>query len=275
MKLAFGLLPLSVITVATTFTTSEEPSVSTPVEPALVVAAPVAEAPAVATPVASSPSSSLLAPQFFGFDECCRVSDSITSNFNGTKIPAGSYLWLNAVVDITGITDTTTIVRLCDGDVVCNIGGADYYVELPQARIVVSDLVNTATTDFDCDKRIWTTLVPKGYTGNVFLTGALLSIKKGLPGGLNPVTWNVTFCSDHCGLSFQWKWAAAVYDCGTDCEDGLGVKPVDGDKFSQFLNSDHAGTPEYIKDCVIGGARGGGGSNYTGSYSGTSTAKCE
>ena len=85
----------------------------------------------------------------------------------------------------------------------------------------------------------------------------------------------MTFCSDHCGLSFQWKWAAAVYDCGTDCENDLGVKPVDGDKFSQFLNSDHAGTPEYIKDCVIGGARGGGGSNYTGSYSGTSTAKCE
>jgi hypothetical protein len=34
-------------------------------------------------------------------------------------------------------------------------------------------------------------------------------------------------------------------------------------------NSDHAGTPENFKPFVIGGARGGGGSNYTGLYSGT------
>src|SRR5439155_361606 len=34
-------------------------------------------------------------------------------------------------------------------------------------------------------------------------------------------------------------------------------------------NSDHAGTPEAFKPYVIGGARGGGGSNYTGSLSGT------
>ena len=38
---------------------------------------------------------------------------------------------------------------------------------------------------------------------------------------------------------------------------------------SDFPNSYHAGTPEYRKDYVIGGARGGGGSNYTGSLSGT------
>ena len=31
----------------------------------------------------------------------------------------------------------------------------------------------------------------------------------------------------------------------------------------------HAGTPVAIEDYVIGGARGGGGSNYTGSWSGT------
>ncbi len=49
----------------------------------------------------------------------------------------------------------------------------------------------------------------------------------------------------------------------------LGVKPVDDNKASQNKNSDHAGTPENFKSFVIGGARGGGGSNFTGSYSGT------
>ena len=43
---------------------------------------------------------------------------------------------------------------------------------------------------------------------------------------------------------------------------------MDDNKASQYKNADHAGTLENFKSFVIGGARGGGGSNYTGSYSG-------
>jgi len=38
---------------------------------------------------------------------------------------------------------------------------------------------------------------------------------------------------------------------------------------SIYKNSDHAGTPENFKTFVVGGATGGGGSNFTGSYSAT------
>lgn len=41
-----------------------------------------------------------------------------------------------------------------------------------------------------------------------------------------------------------------------------------------FPNSDHAGTPECWKSFVVGGAHGGGGSTFTGSYSGTLTERC-
>jgi hypothetical protein len=49
----------------------------------------------------------------------------------------------------------------------------------------------------------------------------------------------------------------------------VGAKPVDANNLSIYHNSDHAGTPENFKNCVTGGARGGGGSNWTGSYSAT------
>jgi hypothetical protein len=49
---------------------------------------------------------------------------------------------------------------------------------------------------------------------------------------------------------------------------------VDDKNASQYNNSDQAGTPENFKQFVIGGARGGGGSNYTGSYSGTAAVNC-
>jgi hypothetical protein len=79
--------------------------------------------------------------------------------------------------------------------------------------------------------------------------------------------------SSSTGVSVQWKWAAAVYPAShfsTD-DNALGVKPVDDNTNSQYKNSDHAGTPENYKSYVIGGATGGGGSNYTGGYSGTAS----
>jgi hypothetical protein len=59
-----------------------------------------------------------------------------------------------------------------------------------------------------------------------------------------------------------------VYSNLGDDLDGLGVKPVDDNHVSSYLNSDHAGTPESFKPLVVPGARGGGGSNYTGGLSG-------
>jgi hypothetical protein len=70
-------------------------------------------------------------------------------------------------------------------------------------------------------------------------------------------------------VGLNWKWAAAVYTSFNSDYNALGVKPVDDNKASQYKNSDHAGTPENYKQFVTGGARGGGGSNYTGSLSGT------
>ena len=52
----------------------------------------------------------------------------------------------------------------------------------------------------------------------------------------------------------------------------LGVKPTHTNA-CLYNNSDHAGTPENKKSFLVGGAAGGGGSNYTGSWSSTSGLK--
>ncbi len=80
--------------------------------------------------------------------------------------------------------------------------------------------------------------------------------------------------TDASGVTFSWQWAAAVYTRFDTDPDALGVKPVDDNKASVYHNSDHAGTPENFRSFVVGGARGGGGSNFTGSYSGTKSAAC-
>ncbi len=87
--------------------------------------------------------------------------------------------------------------------------------------------------------------------------------------------WSGQLSSDTAGVTINWQWAAAVYDAFGADYSSLEVKPTDDTKASVFQNSDHAGTPEAFKSYVIGGATGGGGSNFTGSYSGTLSHVCQ
>ena len=121
----------------------------------------------------------------------------------------------------------------------------------------------------------WETVVPSsGLSGNDFVSGLAFEVPFDFPGGINPVIWSGTFSSDTPGVSINWQWAAAVYTMFSTDYNLLGVKPVDDNMGSVYLNSDHAGTPENFKTFVTGGARGGGGSNFTGSLSATAGVSC-
>src|SRR5207253_1806151 len=124
-----------------------------------------------------------------------------------------------------------------------------------------------ASTYFDTASNTWVTTLPSsGLAGNVFVAGLTFPVASGgLPGGIRNVTWSGAFqTSASSGVTLQWQWAAAVYTKFSTDYNALGVKPVDDNKASVYQNSDHAGTPENFKAYVIGGATGGGGSNYTG-----------
>ena len=95
----------------------------------------------------------------------------------------------------------------------------------------------------------------------------------GLQAGINPVRWQGTFSTDRPGITLSWKWGAAVYTQFSSDYDALGVKPIGGNLACLYPNADHAGTPERFKTFVTGGARGGGGSNFTGSWSGTANVQ--
>ena len=189
---------------------------------------------------------------------------SIASNFNGTAVGAGNYIWFNSVLDVSGLGSSPVTIRFFNQKVT----SASFTLTVPDAVVTFDPLATTATTTFSGGQ--WVTHVPSsGLAGNTFLSGLAYQLPGNLPGGLNPVTWSGTFVSDTAGVQVKWKWAAAAYSHFSSNYNLLGVKPVDDNHASQYQNSDHAGTPENFKAYVIGGARGGGGSNYTGSYSGT------
>jgi hypothetical protein len=177
------------------------------------------------------------------------------------------------VFNLPGFPQKTALtLRVDSATLTFTAGTRPYTVTVPNAVITISPAATSATTSFSTAGNEWVTTVPaSGLAGNIFLNGVVLPVTTTLPGGVQNVTWHARITSATPNVTVNWKWAAAVYPSGHFSTDDtvLGVKPVDDTRASQYQNSDHAGTSESFKAYVIAGGTGGGGSNYTGSYSGT------
>jgi hypothetical protein len=115
------------------------------------------------------------------------------------------------------------------------------------------------------------TTVPVSGSDEIFLSGLSYPVPaSGLPGSINPVDWTESFSSNTSGVSIQWKWGAAVFSSFSTDYNSLGVKPTHQNA-CLYNHGDHAGSPENFPQAV-GGARGGGAANTTGSWSGTLSA---
>ena len=208
----------------------------------------------------------------------CPSSANI-SNFNGTPIQPGSFIWFNANFTASGIPSTGATIFFTASTITFT-ADQPYTVNVPNAQITFSPNVVCASTSFDTATNTWMTTVPLAGSDEVFLSGVTFLVPASFAQAngrvQGPVTWQGTFTSDTAGISVAWKWGAAVYRAFSLDYNVLGVKPTHTHA-CLYNNSDHAATPEGIdpasgqpfKDFVAGGARGGGGSNWTGSWSGT------
>jgi hypothetical protein len=194
---------------------------------------------------------------------------AIQSNFNGTPIQAGTTLWFNSVFKVNGLGTSPVTFRFTGQTISLTANGANVTLSVPDSVVTFSPSATAATTTFDPSSNAWVTTLPFHFSGNGFLGGLAFPVTSALPGGIQRVDWQGQLTSDTAGVTVNWQWAAAVYTRFTTNYSALQVKPVDDNQVSQYQNSDHAGTPEAFKASVTGGATGGGGSNFTGSYSAT------
>jgi hypothetical protein len=197
---------------------------------------------------------------------------AVQTNFNGTAIPAGSKVWFSSVLKVNGLGSQPVTLRFSNQTISYSVNGTPFTLDAPNSVLSFSPGA-TATTKFDQATNNWITTLPFQFSGNGYLGGVELSLPNGLPGGIKNVTWQGQFSSDTAGVGVNWQWAAAVYTNFSTEYNALSVKPVDDNHVSLYQNSDHAGTPEAYTSFVIGGATGGGGSNFTGSLSPTVSIK--
>ena len=203
----------------------------------------------------------------------CVINGSITSTFNSTSIPAGRYIWFSSVFDrgsFSNITGTVTFT-ITNSVITFTANSQQYTLNVPNSRIRFDAAVTSATTQFV--NGVWETVVPRSYSSYVFMGGLAYQVPTNLPGNISNVRWTAKITIDKAGLSLTWRWAAAVYTSFA-AHTGLNIKPKNGNTQNPYNNNDNAGTPENFKSSLVSGAKGTGGTNYTGSYSSTSTATC-
>ncbi len=208
----------------------------------------------------------------------CQASATNSSNFNGTSVPAGTYIWFNANFKANGVPSSGVTINFTNGNISFTAGGISHSLAVPKAQITFSPSATCSSTTFDSATDTWITTVPVSGDDEIFLTGLAWPVPSGgLASGANPVNFTGTYSSttDAPGLSIQMVWSAAAYSTFTTNYNALQVKAGHQTACGQ-TNGYHAGTPEGVdstntpwKDYLVGGPRGGGGSNFTGSWSGT------
>jgi hypothetical protein len=205
------------------------------------------------------------------------ATSSIASNFNGTSIPLNNWLWFNSHVSNLPAVGQTYHVYVVNASVTIQDGANSHVIAIPDATMTFSPFAPDPVFAGSASGTWATTYGDRNYVavlaaGNEpFISGVGYQWNQAFdPAGANPVTWKADFFTDSALAAAQgisWQWSAAVYTSFSSDISQVNATALDGAAgFSQ------SGSPAGFSTFVTGGARGGGGSNFTGSNSGTGTA---
>jgi hypothetical protein len=247
----------------------------------------VAALAAVLVPLASVAAVSPAAAQYCPSGGCgpsCTIpatSETISStSWNQFNVPMGTepVVWVHAQFKPGGIpTTTTTTVQFIGVSFVLN--GISY--PMPNGTVIFDPAApSTSTTTFTgtpgTSSALWTTTVnPNNISDENFFFGAAIPVAfdPNITGGGQATIQFTTQTSD-TGLSFSWQWSAAVYTYWPQDWNAALIQPYHG---HGLTGSQHADTPDntQIQKSLVQGPRGGGGSNFTGSWSATGQGACQ
>jgi hypothetical protein len=196
------------------------------------------------------------------------------TSWNKFNVPFGKapVAWVHAQFKPTGVSTTTSSTVQFTG-VSFVLNGISY----PMPNGVVNFDPNapyTSTTTFSgtpgTPSALWTTTInPNFISDENFFVGAAIQVDQAVAGG-GKATIRFTTQTDDTDLSFSWQWSAAVYTYWPPDWNLAKIQPYHG-------NGLHADTPNntQVQKSLIQGPRGGGGSNFTGSWSATGHGACQ
>jgi len=222
---------------------------------------------------------------------CSTGPQSLAYNVSERSNNASEIVWFNSHFKLQGnVPSTDFTVNVTNQSI--TFGPST--LPVPDAVIAFTSSVTCASTSFNTTTNEWETFIPLSYATHadeVFSAGLAHILPSSFPQNVSNVTWHATFTSPTASsLQFQFQYGAANYLSSDDKGDvfpltstgqpdynAMMIDPVhNAPTCGGYNNGDHAGTPENqeVKNLVTGGGSGGGGSNWTGSWSSTQTYVC-
>lgn len=221
---------------------------------------------------------------------CATGSQSLSYNVSEQSRNASEIVWFNSHFRLQGNVPSTDFTVTATNQTI-TFGPSTLTV--PNAVITFTSSVSCASTSFNTSTNEWETFIPLSFATHadeIFSAGLAYELPASFPRNVNNVTWHVTFTSSAPSLQFQFQYGAANYLSRNDKGDvfpmtasnqpdynAMMIDPVhNAPTCNGYSSGNHAGTPENqeVKDLVTGGGSGGGGSNWTGSWSSTPTYVC-
>jgi hypothetical protein len=176
-------------------------------------------------------------------------------------------VWTHAHISNPKNVPTNTITTVDFTGVSLVVNSTTY--ALPNGQIVFNPATSTPTTVVNADGS-WTTTVNPSFNSDIFFDGQAIPVDSNLENGGHGNTGSTLSFSTNSSdssLSFQWQWSAAVYTSWPG-NAAANIEPVHAKL--------QAGAPQNtaVEADLIQGPRGGGESNFTGSWSGTGQGTC-
>jgi len=204
------------------------------------------------------------------------ISGTSWNKFNTQGSP--NYVWVHAHIGTPSGLSTTTKTFVDFTGVAFTVNGIQY--AMPDGLLIFDPTAaSTPSTTFDstfAPNGRWTTTVnPNNLSDEIFFVGNAVLVDSNISGG-GQANFSFTTNSTDTSLAFSWQWSAAVF---TYWPVTSGNPPSSGSNGAMILpyhKSLHAGTPQNttVQQSLIQGPRGGGGSNFTGSWSATGHGTC-
>ena len=199
---------------------------------------------------------------------------SITfTNFNASSNPGtATSLWLNIHTKINRPTDLANngdYIMITSGTITLNSISSDptvTNVSIPDGKIIADNTVSSPATSFDESANLWITKVPLGYTSSdIFICGAIINSSNGFTvSSGKSSTISAAWVTNKTSFTSSWFYGLSCYQPQFSYSDvsAEGMVTATGGGIK-------AGTPVPERENLVAGGSGGGGSNYTGSYSST------
>lgn len=210
----------------------------------------------------------VLIPMLVKAQTCPVITHNAYTDFNSSNPPGvATTLWVNMHTKLSGELSADGDYLLFSGGSITlsSISASWTTAPIPDGKIIASSSVSTPSTYFDIPTNTWITQVPLSYSSSdIFITAGAIASSTGYTvaaGKQGQVSGN--FYSNKT-VSSSWFYGNAAYQPTFTYSDIASAGVV-----TSIGGGVKAGTPTNEESNLVPGGSGGGGSNYTGSYSST------